>query len=135
MRKYKFFTPYQKSGKTTFPETQQKSGVYLIKENDRLVYIGMSATNLYKTLYRHFEVWNHRTQQVVSYKSRMAKNKYTVRVILCTSNQAVKLERALIKKHKPRDNENKYARYEITLPDLNLVKQYEETEVWPDPPF
>lgn len=135
MKKYKFFPPYPKTGRTTFPDTQNKSGVYLIKENDKVVYIGMSTVNLYKTMYRHFEAWRHRTQQVVSYSNKMKSNRYTVRVVLCTSLQAVKLERALIKKHRPRDNENKYSQYEITLPDMNLVKQYEQTDICDDPPF
>ena len=135
MKKFKFYPPYRSDGKTTFPHTQQKSGVYLIREGTKLVYIGYSAVNLYKTMYRHFQRWNHRSQEVVSYESRMSRNKYTVRVVLCTPIQAARLERALIKKHKPRDNENKYDQYKITAIDENAVKSYESAEVWPDPPF
>jgi len=135
MKKYKFFPPYQRTGKTTFPDTQQKAGVYLIKENDKITYIGYSAVNLYKTMYRHFQRWHHRTQEVVSYESRMKQNRYTVRVVLCTAIQAARLERALIKKHRPRDNENKYKQYEITVADLSIVEKYEASEIWGDPPF
>lgn len=135
MKKYKFFTPYQKTGRTTFPDTQNKSGVYLIKENEKVVYIGMSTVNLYKTMYRHFEAWRHRTQEVVSYRNKMASNRYTVRVVLCTALQSVKLERALIKKHRPRDNENKYSQYEITVSDTNLVQAYESTGITDECPF
>ena len=135
MKKYKFFPPYQKTGRTTFPDTQNKSGVYLIKEADKVVYIGMSTVNLYKTMYRHFEAWRHRTQEVISYQNKMKLRRYTVRVVLCTALQAVKLERGLIKKHRPRDNENKYAQYEITLADTNLIRTYETTDISEECPF
>ena len=117
--------PYHANGRTTYNNTQNKSGVYIIKEFGRLVYIGSSTKNLYKTLYRHFEKWNHRGQEVITYVNRLRANNYTVRVILCTAAQAVKLERALILKHRPRDNENKYLNYEIKFPDVQLIAQYE----------
>ncbi|MDP2059608.1 MAG: hypothetical protein Q8J97_07705, partial [Flavobacteriaceae bacterium] len=84
MKKFKFLPPYKSPGKTSFPETQNRSGCYIIKENNKIVYVGMSARNLYKTLYRHFEHWSHKLQEVITYKTRLTKHKYTVRVILCT---------------------------------------------------
>ena len=59
MKKFNFLPPYQKKGKTTYPETLNKSGVYLIKENNVQVYIGYSGLNLYRTMYRYFQAWNH----------------------------------------------------------------------------
>ena len=133
MKKYKFVEPYQKTGKTTFRTTFKRSGVYLVKENGKLVYIGMSATNLYKTLYRPFERWHHKQQDVVTYAGR--RHKYTVRVVLCTPAQAARLEKALIVKHKPRDNENKYSQYSLTLADKNIVETYEAITTYAEAPF
>lgn len=129
MKKTKFLTPYERSGKTTFRKTVNRSGVYLIKENGILVYVGMSAKNLYKTLYRHFEKWNHGSQQVTTYAGRLSRNRYTVRVVSCTAAQAARLERALIVRHNPRDNENKYAQYSLTLTDEKALTNYFETQI------
>lgn len=137
MKKYKFLPPYQTKnpGRTTYPETVNRSGVYLIKEDNRLVYVGFSGKNLYRTLYRHFEAWNHKGQQVISYKTRLNRHKYTVRVILCTPQQAARLERALVIKHQPRDNENKYKTYLFDKWDEKIYQTYTETEVTDEPPF
>jgi excinuclease UvrABC nuclease subunit len=106
MIKLRFLKPYI-GGKTRFPD-RGRAGVYLISENGQVVYIGYSANDLYKTLYRHFQTWNHDKQFVVSYKDLLAVNDYRVRVVYCTALQAVDLEKALIIKYKPRDNFNKY---------------------------
>jgi excinuclease UvrABC nuclease subunit len=120
MKKYKSFPPYLANGKTTFPNTKEKPGIYQIFEAGKLVYIGMSTKNLYKTMYRHFESWHHRSQPVISYADRMKRNRYTVRVTLCTALQAVKLERLLIKKYKPRDNSQQFDIYDLTPSDIRL---------------
>lgn len=135
MKKYKFLAPYKKSGKTTFRATFQRAGVYLIKENNRLVYVGMSAKNLYRTLYRHFEKWHHSNQEVVTYVSKLKRNNYTVRVVLCTPSQADRLERALIIKHQPRDNENKYTQYKLTLADDKALDSYYAIPAETEAPF
>lgn len=108
MKKSQFLPPYKNESKkeTTFRGINNMSGVYLIKENEKLVYIGYSSSNLYKTLYRHFQVWNHQTQEVVSYSTK--KHKYTVRIVLTTPARACKLEQYLIVKYSPRDNTEKY---------------------------
>lgn len=95
--------PYQSTGKTTF-KLQGKPGVYLIYKGDKVVYVGYSGTNLYKTMYRHFQKWNDRTgQKRVIYSD--LKN-ITVRVIYTNSGaMAYKLEKALIVKYKPLDND------------------------------
>ncbi len=128
MKKTNFIPPYNYSGQTTFRAANKRSGVYLIKENSKLVYVGMSVSNLYRTLYRHFETWNHRSQQVVSYKDNLDKKKYTVRVVYCTPKQTVSLEKALIIKHKPRDNDNKYTQYKLIQYDKDNVSNYNEVE-------
>lgn len=125
MRVYRFAAPYKSSGRTQFPESKGKTGCYLIKENDRLVYVGYSASNLYKTLYRHFEQWNHRVQEVVTYWGQLSRKRYTVRIIYCTASQAARLEKMLIIKYRPRDNENKYRNHEINFQDRKTLDAYE----------
>jgi len=124
MKKYKSFPPYLANGKTTFPAIKDKAGVYQIFEGGKLVYIGFSGTNLYKTLYRHFEAWRHRSQPVITYIDKMKRNAYTVRVTLCTASQALRLERLLIKKYKPRDNSNQYEIYDLTAADSRLHETF-----------
>lgn len=94
--------PYTKAGKCTFAGAKDKAGVYLIRENGKIVYVGRSATNLYKTLYRHFQTWKHPEQAVTSYKGR--RHSYSVQVAILTPARAKTAEAALIRKHKPRDN-------------------------------
>ena len=103
MKKTKWIEPYD-GDKTNFTSTQNKSGVYLIKENGSIVYVGYSKNNLYRTMYRHFETWNA-NQTVQTYNGK--NGNYKCRVLLTTPAQAMKLETALIVKHQPRDNEKK----------------------------
>lgn len=135
MKKFKYLPPYKASGKTNFPETQKKSGAYLIKENGKIVYVGMSGVNLYKTLYRHFQIWNHRHQPVVTYVHKLHRHKYTVRVILCTPKQAARLEKALILKYKPRDCREKYQLYKPDAYDKKVIQTYEAEPVINSCPF
>jgi hypothetical protein len=110
MLKTKFVKPYiiNKYGQkyTTFP-ARSKSGVYMIKEAGIIVYIGHSRTDVYKTMYRHFQQWTHREQEVTTYAGQDIDN-FTVRVIYCTPKQAEAAEKYLIKRYKPRDNKYKY---------------------------
>ena len=76
-------------------------------------------------MYRHFQSWRHKTQDVVSYKG--TGKEYTVRVVYCTPKQATALEKALIKKHRPRDNEMKYRINELPIVEQNYIETVEET--------
>ena len=92
----------------------------------------MSATDVYKTMYRHFQAWHDRQQaQRVTYKSNLKYSNYTVRIIYCTSKQAYSLERALIIKHKPRDNDNKYNNYKLNFYDTQVIENYNNTDICP----
>ena len=135
MKKFKFLPPYKAAGKTNFPETQRRAGVYIIKEESKIVYIGMSGGNLYSTLYRHFEAWDHPGQEVTTYQSRLKRFKYMVRVVLCTPGQAARLERYLIKKVKPRDNAVKYENYKIDFLDTKIFEAYEDLTTINEVPF
>jgi hypothetical protein len=144
MKVFKFHPPYKPNGRCSFPETKERTGIYLIKENDKLVYIGFSGVDLYKTMYRHFQQWTDRPYKGakalpaalrVTYKDRMKRNKYTVRIVFCTAQQAARLEKMLIIKHQPRDNNLKYENYNQTIWDTNIVEAYSEAPVERDCPF
>lgn len=106
--------PYQENGRQTLTETG--SGVYLIKKNDEIVYIGYSNGAIKKTLYRHFQTWTDKRSQFtqdregfdrVSYAGQNL-DQFRVRVIF--TNNAVKayeLETKLINKYKPIQNRSK----------------------------
>ena len=94
---------------TNFRFAQGKTGVYLIKRNGVLVYVG-AGKNVYKTMLRHFEQHKgdcnnegHCNKQ--RYSDDYEKNEYLVRVVLTnTPKQAFDLEAAMINKYRPRDN-------------------------------
>lgn len=104
MIKTKKISPYTPEGKTNFK--LKKCGVYLIYKDEVLRYVGFSKTNLYKTLYRHFQSWNDKTQSRVTYNNLKG---IKVRVIYTnTPKQAYDLEKACIIKLKPKDNIQQY---------------------------
>lgn len=105
MKISKFFPPYYEKNdvdhctlKTTF---QTESGVYFLKNKEgEITYIGSSKTNLYKTIYRHFQDWSSSTQKRVTY----GKYSHTLRIILTTPTQSLRVETYLLNKHVPKDN-------------------------------
>ena len=123
MKVSKFVKAYQAAGKTNLTQFANKAGVYLIKSprTGKVVYIGYSATNLYKTITRHFQSWKDRSQVRVTYAQTSG---YTVRVVLTTPKKAAALERALIVRMKPSDNPNKLQLYTETSEDLKALREY-----------
>jgi len=127
--------------KTTFGKTtKNKPGVYLIKSNrtGNTVYVGYSGTNVYKTMYRHFQNWNDPQQIRKVYNP----GNYKARVILTTGPRATDLEKYLIEKIRPRDNKNKYdgqtseEKAENLKSDLNAAAFFKAfTEDTEDNPF
>jgi len=101
------FKPYEMRRTATFPK-RNVPGVYMIYKDNILRYVGYSGTNLYRTLYRHFQDWSSSNQKRTVYKN-LANIK--VRVIYCSSSKAEALEKALIIKLKPKDNPHKYEKY------------------------
>jgi hypothetical protein len=122
---------------TNFRFAQGKTGVYLIKRNGQLIYIG-AARNVYKAMLRHFEQHRgdcydngHCNKQ--RYFDDYEKNEYLVRVVLTnTPNQAFKLEAALINRYKPRDNA-----YIPELFDPSVLKEFTDAtpETFDKAPF
>lgn len=143
MKVFRFVTPYLSNGKTRFPD-RKKCGVYLIRENGKIVFVGYSENDLYRTMYRHFQTWNHTGQEVAVYQGNFKgsgagrsqsrykpDNKITVRVVYGTAKQARALEIWLIQKIKPRDNADHYLDWPQTR-YLQLVGQiYQESEIEP----
>lgn len=119
MKRTRYSPPYR-NGRTQFPDRKQP-GVYLIRIAGELRYVGHSKTDVYKALYRHFQAWNDssRQQPRVTYTQRQ---KPSVRVIYTgTAKRAADLERALILKHQPRDNPDKFAAWELDDNDRALM--------------
>lgn len=118
--KTRFAAPYKKNGRTNFPE-QNCPGIYIIKKDGQIRYIGYSASSVYKALYRHFQEWNDQRGERVTYK-RLAG--ITVRVVYCKSGAyAAKLERALIIKYRPVDNPDKLRGYQLEMNDKNILDE------------
>ena len=135
MRKYRFVAPYDSKGKARIQSIKKRSGIYIIKENNKIVYVGMSGYNLYKTMYRHFQSWED-TQYRVTYQDQIDTNKYTVRVVLCSPAKAEKLEKGLILKYQPRDNAHKYEQLtKDAKTDLYVANYQEIPVVKTDEPF
>lgn len=139
--KTRFAAPYRIVGGRevvnlpTCPRCAQ-TGVYFIKSNrtGKVIYIGYSSSNLYKTITRHFQTWNDKQQDRFVY----SKNGYTVRVIFTSMNRAAILEKYLITKYKPRDNKMKYDSYLSASEEkqaANIEAKAEFISVHDDVPF
>ena len=90
-----------------------QAGVYLIrhKQSKTVVYVGSSTGQLKKTIYRHFQQWTDRQRKGGEQFERKTYPKtgfYEIRFIKCTANQALHMEKYLIRKLQPKDNPIKY---------------------------
>ncbi len=94
------------NGKTNLAFLKNKSGVYLIKEGNDIVYVGSASTNMYSTVLRHFQRWKDREGRL-SYKDELWLN-HKIRVFLCAPTKAYALEKKFIQHYRPRDNKNYY---------------------------
>jgi len=122
------FKPYTK-GKPTF-KLRGRPGVYIIFDNTAVRYVGYSAHDVYKTMYRHFARWQERNHQHITYSP--TNENIRVRVIYTnTAAQAYKLESAARKMYAPTDNPQKNTDKEITPAEnlifdkANTIKYYE----------
>ncbi len=127
MKRTKLLPPYDEEGRTNFP-ARNLPGVYLIykegqptafgKAPNVLRYVGYGSRDVYKALYRHFQVWNDRQAEAGERGKRTVyrvRKGVKVRVIYChTAAQARELEKAMILKHQPPDNPDKLELYELT---------------------
>jgi hypothetical protein len=107
--KSKWVRPYNDDGTAVFSYSflSRQAGVYLIKVDNKVQYVGSSRMNLYKTLYRHFEVWNHYAQKVISYASRYRREPeaFKIRVFILNHSNVERWENYFIVKYNaPKDN-------------------------------
>lgn len=131
-------SPYLDNGKTRF-NLRNTPGVYLVYENSKLVYVGFSASDVYKAMYRHFQKWTDKNQQRITFKD--LKN-ITVRMVYTkTGSKARKLEGALILKHKPPLNINQYDGFITDESEKKVLKEFETAGIYTgtydddNPPF
>ena len=120
--KYKNIKPYNEKGKPTFKKRNVK-GVYIIRNKKDILYIGYSGTDLYKTMYRHFQKWNDKSQVRIEYKNI---NNLKIDIILTSTKlQASRLEKALIIKYKPKDNPDQYwLNFDTDDKEQEIYKEY-----------
>lgn len=104
------FHPSHKNGRPTFKRKAfSRAGVYLIREKAglftpaKIIYVGMSMNNLYRTIYRHFQDWNDKRQQRYTYN----KNTHEIAVLLLQPAKVQLMEDRLIYFLRPRDNKQK----------------------------
>lgn len=134
MKATKWVHPYNENNKPAIKSSWKKSGVYIIKKDGVIVYVGQSGYNLYKTMYRHFQSWDT-AQTRATYQAKGNKRKnIKVRVIYCTPQQAERLERVLCKKYNPKDMKYKYAQLDLDFNDKRVAKTYKDTK-FDDVPF
>lgn len=93
-------------------DTKGKSGVYVIKQGGKVVYVGESHTGkLYQTMTRHFQTWTRQKKfWAGQYSSEhdpgvvYPRDAVEVAVRVLPAAQAIDAEEQLITKLKPRDN-------------------------------
>ena len=127
LKKQKFAQPYKKNGLsevTTF-NLRGRAGVYIVREQNstKVLYVGFSATDVYKALYRHFQSWKDRRQQRVTFD----RWRVVVRVVYCSNKTtAARLEKALIIKLQPSENIDKYwLNYDIDAREAETLSAYD----------
>lgn len=99
-----------------------KTGVYLIKENDKIVYIGMSQSCVCEALYRHFYDYadkGHHSRHI--YDVDDEEKEYKVHILELAPEDAPRVEAALIACLNPRDNKVKWERAM-----KSVIAEYEE---------
>ena len=106
----------------------KKCGVYFIKENGVIVYIGMSTHCVVKALYRHFYSWQDCYRGMgreyrTTYAHLLETNNYEATIIETAEEQTHDLEKTLIIGLNPRDNREKYESYFSNMVEEAVNKQ------------
>jgi len=142
--KTRFLEPYTKNKEGNFVSNlpflvnnKKQSGVYLIKSDrtGNIVYVGYSETQLYKTVFRHFQKWID-IQKIVKTRITYNKTGYKIRVVFTSPGRAAILEKYLVLKLKPRDNEIKYENYLTPAQEdsaKEIIENADTISKWEDP--
>ena len=97
----------------------------------RPVYVGYSGSDLYKTMYRHFQSWDDKTQ----YRATYPKRGYEILVIVPRSRVlASAIEQYYIEKFKPRDAKRKLTLFPDEI-DFSYMPRVEISAVEEVAPF
>lgn len=127
-----WFSPYSKKNGIYKPNLkllseQFKTGVYFIrnKKTKKVLYVGYSGYNLYKTIYRHFQKWTDRQYRATFDKKN---NDYQLQIIFCSPKQAQRLENYFIKKYKELGQAD-YNNYQYTTSENIIKTNSNNTEV------
>jgi len=110
-----WYKAYKKTKKGTLkpnphiPWVRTCCGVYLIRsrKTKKIKYIGHSKSDIYKTMYRHFQDWDDPTQ----YRATYSPGYYEVGLIPTKKERVEKLERYLVSKMRPEDQKVYYEDY------------------------
>lgn len=89
----------------------RRKGIYIIKEDDIIVYIGMSQSCLVEALYRHFYPYNDSARRPRHYYDVSNGKDYKIFTIETNIQDAPKLERGLVIGMNPRDNRDRFKLY------------------------
>lgn len=109
------------------------AGVYFLKEKEEIVYIGMSLSDLKKTLYRHFQRWNDYRYSyypygtIPPYKRPSYSNREDFTISVIITDDCLELEKHFINKYQPRDNREKYLLYKR---DELLIETIENNSIY-----
>lgn len=103
----------------------KQGGCYIIKENNVIVYVGMSKSCVVKAMYRHFYKWTDNPYRV-TYEKEVENKIYTAAIIVCSAEQAGKLEQGLVLALNPRDNKD---RFERVLDELIEARGYSKEQI------
>lgn len=92
---------------------KKRHGVYMIKEDGIIVYVGMSQYCVLERCYRHFYTWSARKHfrgkyHFLTYYDKLNEHDYEVAILETAKEQAQLLEQAMILIMKPRDNIMQY---------------------------
>lgn len=90
----------------------KNSGVYFIKKNRELLYCGFSATQLIKTITRHFQRQNDNDGRQERTNYIYNRDKYKIMIMLVPAEDAPKLESYFRTVYKFRDDSRKYGLFE-----------------------
>lgn len=113
--------------KRTFSKYLGKPGIYIIALDDKIVYIGMSMSDVAEAMYRHFYYWPPHARQPVQkrvvYLDHETAN-YTCQIITCLRDEVKPLERGMIASLRPADNSERYDDYIKKLHgDIELMQK------------
>jgi len=126
------YTDVYKNGLPNLPLDHKKkqTGCYIIRNRftKSIEYVGFSGSDLYKTIYRHFQSWKDSKQKRVVFD----KSGYQVKIIFATKEKAKYLEKYLVLKLKPLQNDDKFQYFISDVEETKAEKVFKkENETYP----